>query len=164
MKRIENAIVAGFAIAVLATAAVNAHAQGKEYKVDNLVCYAGTVNSLTTAKEAPGGSYHLAGVIRSATPDNPMDGAAIECFGVFDVIGGVAENSERCVIVDRDGDRAWGRGTISQGKSFFEYTGGSGKYAGLTGRAERKSTNVKTPTRAGALQGCSQAVGSIQLK
>lgn len=164
MTRIETAIVVALAVAVVATAAVTAHAQGKEFKVDNMVCYAGTLNSLTTAKESPSGSYHLAGVMRSATPDNPMDGAAIECFGVFDVIGGVGENSERCVIVDRDGDRAWGRGTISQGKSFFEYTGGSGKYAGITGRADRKSTPVKTPTRVGALQGCSHAVGSYQLK
>lgn len=165
MTRIETATVASLAAALLATAAVTAYAQGTEYKIDALFCYAGTVNPLTMTKDAQAGAYQSAGIIRSAAPGgDPMDGGAFECFAVYDVIWGAVDSNDRCVIVDRDGDRAWGRGRREKGGNSFEFTGGSGKYVGLTGAFDRKPVNAKTPARAGTFQGCLHGVGSLRLK
>ena len=165
MTRIGTAIFGGLDATLVATVALTASAQEKEYKVDAMFCYAGTVNSLMTAKDALAGAYQSAGVIRSAAPGgDPIDGGAFECFAVYDVIAGALESSDRCVIVDRDGDRAWGRGRRSNEGNSFEFTGGSGKYVGLTGMIDRKPVNARTPARAGTFQGCLHSVGSLRLK
>lgn len=165
MTRIETATLAGVAAALLATAAMTASAQEKEYKIDAMFCYAGSVDTLTTSKEASAGAYQSAGIIRGTAPGgDPIDGGAFECVAVYDVVAGVVESSDRCVIVDRDGDRIWGRGRRSTGGNSYEFTGGSGKYAGATGVIDRKPVNARTPARAGTFQGCAHSVGSLRLK
>ena len=54
-------------------------------------------------------------------------------------------------------------GRISGKDSTYEFTGGTGKFVGVTGTSTRETTLAK-PTRDGHFQGCSKATGTLTLK
>ena len=72
------------------------------------------------------------------------------CIGMGSGNKAAAHNAGYCVYVDPDGDQIFstfeiGRNGEGQpGRGTKEYTGGTGKYVGLTGHAEFTSSNLKT--------------------
>ena len=69
-----------------------------------------------------------------------LDRSSVICPGVNDIRDGVSlAYHGYCVVTDRDGDRAvlaWSGGQTPAGKfgGEFQWTGGTGKYAGITGK------------------------------
>jgi hypothetical protein len=78
-----------------------------------------------------------------------MHEATGRCVGMGSGNKAGAHNSGYCVYVDPDGDQIFSTFDISRGEGqgphgTKEYTGGTGKYAGLTGHAEYTLSSLKT--------------------
>lgn len=81
-----------------------------------------------------------------------IDKSSAECPGVNDVVNGLSiGNHGYCIITDKNGDKAFyvwqGKDTSpSMGGGTFHWTGGTGKYKGITGNATYHYTFIgKTP-------------------
>jgi hypothetical protein len=146
-----------------ALAATGATGQPRGGELDVSFCWAGTMQLTHPTKEIAFGTYQVSGGARAATPGALLDGAGVDCSGTFD--NDQARGANRvdgwCVTVDRQGDRIWGRDTRRNDAHNFEFTGGTGKYAGMTGTVTIDRV-MFPPTRAGALQGCSRMQGTLR--
>ncbi len=67
-----------------------------------------------------------------------LDGSSWACPGVNDVVNGVTRAAHGyCIVTDQDGEKAFGSWTSTgtapgRGAGEFKWTGGTGKYRGLT--------------------------------
>ena len=163
MTRIESAIVAAFAAALVVAAAATARAQGKEMKVENWNCWGGTAILIAPVKDTVLATYQLTGTTRSVTPGGFLDGSSFECIGSSEVIAGAVNMAGHCLVVDKTGDKVWGRTTRNKDEDSFVYLGGTGKYQGITGKiGYARPVNYPSP-RAGTFTGCALSSGTARL-
>jgi hypothetical protein len=79
-----------------------------------------------------------------------LHAATGRCIGMGTGNKAAAHNAGNCVYVDADGDQIFSTFEIRRsgegqpGRGTKEYTGGTGKYVGLTGRAEFTASSLKT--------------------
>jgi hypothetical protein len=118
---------------------------------------------MAPAQGAAMGTYELTGTIRSASPGGALDGNSYECVGTYEAIAGSYRQIGYCVSVDRQGDKAWGRDVRNKDEDSYEYIGGTGKYAGITGKLTKERPAPFPQARAGTLQGCARLVGTYSL-
>lgn len=150
-------------VALAAAGACAVAAQAREVPIDLQSCWGGTSQVVTPAKGTMMGTFQLNGAQRSAQPGGPGDGSSIECIGTFEAIGGVYRHFGYCTTVDRDGDRTWGRDIRTKDEDVFEYMGGTGKYAGITGKLSKERPAPFPTLRPGLLQGCARVFGTYTL-
>ena len=81
------------------------------------------------------------------------------CPGITDTTNGKGTASGHCLITDKDNDKVFAtwKGTIDPEAGFngdYRMTGGSGKYAGISGDGTFRATTIgDTPQGRGLLQG-----------
>ena len=79
------------------------------------------------------------GVFLSDNSGGFLDRTQVLCPGVNDIVNGLSQGLHGyCIITDEDGDKAFAKWsgvdeTPGVGGGPFEWTGGTGKYAGITG-------------------------------
>jgi len=152
-----------FRLSLFAVAACAVAAQAKEVTVDTQTCWGGTSQVVAPAKGVVMATYQTVGTIRSMQPGGPGDGNSIECIGTFEVFDGNFRQVGYCTTVDRDGDRTWGRDIRNKDEDVFEYVGGTGKYAGISGKLRKERPVAFPALRPGATQGCSHTFGTYTL-
>ncbi len=163
MTRAEIAIIAGFAAALLATAAATAHAQPKETKVDNMTCWGGSATVISPVQGTAFVTWQSTGTVRSMAPGGMFDGASFECIGSQEVLPGSLSQVGYCLIVDRDGDKTWGRSARNKSEDSFVFFDGSGKYKGITGKLDYRRPVAYPSPRAGTFTGCAYSNGTVTL-
>src|SRR5215472_12823280 len=83
------------------------------------------------------GMYH--GVFFNDVADGFLDKTEVTCPGTNDIVDGVSRASHGyCIMTDKEGDKAFlvwqGKGTApGTGEGTFQWTGGTGKFAGIQG-------------------------------
>jgi hypothetical protein len=100
----------------------------------------------------------FSGVFFNDKSGGALDGIGVQCPGVNEIIfgadGGKSVANGVCTLIDMEGDRIYSRWAISGSfpvgtePADWEFTGGTGKYAGIkaTGRFD---TTVLAPTNSG---------------
>ena len=79
------------------------------------------------------------GVLLNDNSGGFLDRTQVLCPGVNDIVNGLSQGLHGyCIITDEDGDKAFAKWsgvdeTPGVGGGPFEWTGGTGKYAGITG-------------------------------
>ncbi len=79
-----------------------------------------------------------------------MDKSSVECPGVNDIVNGLSSgNHGYCIVTDKDGDKSFqvwkGKDTSPNvGAGDFQWTGGTGKYSGITGNGTYRYTGIGT--------------------
>lgn len=96
-------------------------------------------------------SGEFSGVFFNDKPGGPMDGIGVQCPGVNDVTfgasGGHSMANGVCVLIDTDGDKIFSRWAITGAfpvgtePGDWEFTGGTGKYAGIKGKNKFQCVN-----------------------
>ncbi len=77
-----------------------------------------------------------------------LDKSSVVCPGVNDIVNGTSTgNHGYCIVTDKDGDKAFlvwqGKDTSpNAGGGDQEWTGGTGKYAGLRGKSTYRYTGI----------------------
>jgi hypothetical protein len=77
-----------------------------------------------------------------------MDRTSVDCPGVNDIVNGVSlGNNGYCIVTDKDGDKAFAvwKGkdmTSNVGGGDFQWTGGTGKFAGIKGNNTYQYTGI----------------------
>ncbi|HEY5633872.1 MAG TPA: hypothetical protein VIT02_08920 [Burkholderiaceae bacterium] len=148
---------------LLACVAAVGYAQPKEVPIDATLCWGGTAHVIAPAQGSVMGTYQLTGPMRSAEPGGAFDGASFECVGTFESLAGDFRSVGYCVSVDKQGDKAWGRDIRTRTEDTFEYLGGTGKYAGMSGTATKERPGAFPAARPGSVQGCSRILGKYRL-
>lgn len=93
------------------------------------------------------GHGHDVGVTFNDKGSGPLHHGAFNCFYTFEVIEGKGPAKIYCTFSDADGDRIFtdASGSISDGASGTNtLTGGTGKYAGITGSGPWKCNGAGT--------------------
>ncbi len=139
------------------------HAQPKEVSVDVRMCWGGTSQTIVPAQGTVLGTFQLTGPFYSAAPGGAFDGAGGECVGAFESLAGELRLIGYCQLVDRQGDKAWGRDTRNKGEDFYEFLGGTGKYAGISGTLKKERPAPSAAPRPGTLTGCARMVGAYRV-
>jgi len=88
------------------------------------------------------------GAFRNDAGSGFMHAVAVKCtFSGEAKSGAVTHNNGDCVLTDKDGDKvsAMWRCTTCPGTGEFEWTGGTGKYAGIKGRNIYLETSAGPP-------------------
>lgn len=161
-----TASIRRFAVAGALAAVMTAHAQpARQGTIDSQTCWGGTAQLMNFAKELAMGTYALTGTTRTAPPGGFMDLATYECLGSFEHGKAGAGHNGYCVMVDAQGDQVFVRDVRPVGAASWpwQYLGGTGKYAGITGSGESRRIGAFAPARPGTTQGCNQITGSYRL-
>lgn len=92
----------------------------------------------------------FSGVFFNDVANGFLDKSSVECPGVNDIVNGLSiANHGYCIVTDKDGDKAflvW-KGKDSSpnvGGGEQRWTGGTGKYAGLSGNSTYRYTGIGT--------------------
>jgi opacity protein-like surface antigen len=155
--------ILGLSLVAAAAAAWAVAAHAREVPVDVQTCWGGTSQVTVPAQGMVMGTFQLSGTQRSAQAGGAWDGSSIECLGTFEVFGGRYHHTGYCTSVDRDGDKAWGRDIRNKDEDILEYVGGTGKYAGISGKLRKERPAPFPALRAGLLQGCARVFGAYTL-
>ena len=131
-------------------------AQAKSGEVTTNLCVSGEI--LSSTEIAPQQSIVTAkyfGVMKTVPSGGIIDLMSITCHGTVSTVGGPPVFNGHCVYVDKDGDKFASRvqGVPGGGKS--EVLGGSGKFTGMKGGNEYKSTRVASLP--GTISVCNEA-------
>ncbi len=139
-------------LTVLSPAAPGAQTLSKEGTGSATSYYTGTFKLLEAGKEHAAFNYEVLGIVLNDDAQGFLHNATVRCMGALRAVKGeYNDDAGLCVIADKDGDQvfsqyaATGRLGVA-GKVVFTYTGGTGKYAGITGTGEQ----TRTPLRAAA--------------
>ncbi|MFO1198825.1 MAG: hypothetical protein U1E86_17825 [Burkholderiaceae bacterium] len=150
------------ALAVAALAVGTSFAQmPKEGPVDMSMCFGGPTQTLSPTPQDRFGTYALMGGVRAAS--GPAESLSVECLGIFETGARGTVTQGYCVFQDASGDRIFGvDGRNAQGYT-WEWRGGTGRFAGITGSGVLEVVGVMAPVRPGTLQGCRRVTGRYRL-
>lgn len=81
-------------------------------------------------------SYDTSGVSRNDHGGPMFSNMSARCLGAFEVVGGKSTNRGSCVDMDSDGDQIFSTYQAKGNVGAHTFVGGTGKYAGISGRAE----------------------------
>ena len=131
--------IAGAAAVALTTLAMTAVAQQLP-KSGTISVHTGTKwtgDFVTVADKHVRGSGHTAGVTFNDRGAGPLHLGPMHCYDAFFTIDGQGKNKGVCAFGDTDGDRIFvdytGTLTPEGASGINEISGGTGKYAGITG-------------------------------
>jgi len=92
----------------------------------------------------------FSGVFFNDVANGFIDKSSVQCPGVNDIVNGLSSaNHGYCIVTDKDGDKAFGvwKGKDTSpnvGAGDFQWTGGTGKYSGITGNNTYRYTGIGT--------------------
>ena len=143
-------------LAIVYIAAFASLAQAKSGEVTTNACFSGEI--LSSIEFAPQQSIVTAkyfGVLKTVPSGGILDLMSVTCYATVSTVGGPPVVNGNCVYVDKDGDKFASRiqGVPPNGKT--ELLGGSGKFTGMKGGNEYKSTRVTSLP--GTISVCSEA-------
>ncbi|MDW7710356.1 MAG: hypothetical protein SCH98_07750 [Deferrisomatales bacterium] len=102
-------------------------------------CFVGNSATLVESKTDLAFSFELTGPVRAETPGSFLDMTSVHCVGLGEIKGGTPSGTHRCQFMDADGDRVFARFQAAGPKTTLEISGGTGKYAGISGAGETQS-------------------------
>jgi hypothetical protein len=95
-------------------------------------------------------TFELAGVSRNESGGTMFNNMVLRCLGAFELIGSEAQHSSAdCTYTDKDGDQIFERVVATcpckanEGEATL--VGGSGKFAGISGKEEFSAVFLLTP-------------------
>ncbi len=149
---------------VLASASLAAAPLPKEGSVNWVGCYVGDMTLMEASKESQFGSFHLSGLILTATEGALLDATTHECIIQVSIDATGRNANGICVTVDADGDKTSQNYAGVNGAGKWNFVGGTGKYAGITGGGEYKPAR-KFPAmmQQGKRGGCNSITGTYKL-
>lgn len=133
----------------------------KEGPIDVTMCYGGPMHMVSATPSDRFGTYVVKGGTSAA--NTTFDSMIVECAGTFEARSGTPQSRGYCVFQDASGDKINGIDSLTPQAGYaWEYLGGTGKFAGISGsgRVERVGTLGPGP---GTLQGCRRFTGSYKL-
>ncbi len=145
-KRTFLLIAAGVVVLLLGTSAEAQPAKQGKYRGTFGNWGVGTVHELEKGHVFFVGEF--SGVFFNDVANGFIDKTSVSCPGVNDLVNGVSlANSGYCIVTDKDGDKAYlvwkGKGTgPNVGGGDFQWTGGTGKYAGIKGNNTYRYTGI----------------------
>lgn len=150
----KSIILGSLLVIALATVSLAQSPLPKEGSGAMTVAYTGTLKTLALGTDHVRIAYEVFGVATNDAGQGFFHNTSGRCIGGLDVVKGEFDNEAgACLWVDRDGDQVFlryagaGRAGVPA-KLKFTYTGGTGKYAGLTGGGETTRTPLR-PTMEG---------------
>ena len=129
--------------------------------IDWSLCFGGPTHVVSPTPQDRFGTYAVTGATRGAA--GLAESLSVECVGTFEILGSASKSQGYCLYQDRAGDRIYGTDNRTPAGYTWELLGGTGKYAGITGRGTTEILGIVTPVRPGTLQGCRRLVGSYKL-
>ena len=130
-------------LAIVYIAAFASLAQAKSGEVATAFCVGGEI--LSSMEIAPQQSIVTAkyfGVTKTVPSGGIFDLMSASCYGTSSTVGGPLAATTHCVYVDKDGDKFATRISAISGGGKSEILGGSGKFTGMKGGSEYKSTRL----------------------
>jgi len=112
-------------------------------------------------------TFDALGVLVTDSPDNPFNNSSVRILGsgLF-LKGAYTELGSRCITLP-SGDQVFstykGKSVEGKLKGNFTYTGGTEKFAGITGGGEFERFNVPKPAMKGTVQGYVKSMESWKL-
>jgi hypothetical protein len=94
-------------------------------------------------------TFELDGAQKSANSGGMFDNLGGHCVGITEMIGGKDKSHGSCTKVDKDGDQFFELWAGAGGAGTATLTGGTGKFAGMTGSEEYTAQLVKSPSGRG---------------
>jgi hypothetical protein len=151
-------------VAALASGSLAAAPLPKEGPVNVTSCFVGDITLMEASKENKFGSVTLNGLRFTPTEGGLGDATTTECFVQSSVDATGVIGSGVCVSVDTDGDKVSSEITGKNGVGKWIFTGGTGKYAGITGNGEYKPIR-KFPAmmQQGKMGTCNSSTGTYKL-
>lgn len=142
-------------------------AQAEDMTVDVTFCGAATRSTLTDTVEAGLRLTQFRGMMISNTgPEHPLHGTGGHCWVLTNFDPSTGEHSESngyCVNIDKDGDSLVMSSTRqADGKASYELQRGTGKWAGVTGKATANPVTISKLTEGGTYEICTRIEGSYQ--
>jgi hypothetical protein len=149
---------------VLASASLAAAPLPKEGPANWVGCYVGDTTLMEASKESQFGSFHLSGLTLGATEGTLLDGSTFECLFQVSIDATSRNGNGVCVIVDADGDKTSQNYAGVNGAGKWNFIGGTGKYAGITGGGDYKpSRKFPAMMQQGKRGGCNNITGTYKL-
>jgi len=152
--------LAALAVAALAVGASIAQVP-KEGPVDLSMCFGGPTQTVSPTPQDRFGTYALMGGARAAA--GPADALSVECLGIFEAGTRGAASQGYCVFQEASGDKIFGVDVRNAQGYTWEWRGGTGRFAGITGSGTLEVVGVMAPVRPGTLQGCRRVTGRYRL-
>ena len=160
MKTLKFARFALLAATGLASLTVSAQVP-KQGPVDWTLCFGGTVNALAASPQDHFGTYAVTGALRAAS--GLVESMSLDCTGSFEHRAGAGKHQGYCIFLDSAGDRVFGADRRGPQGYEFEFIGGTGKYAGITGGGNIEPLAELKPVRDGTMQACRRMRGNYKL-
>ncbi|HVL55987.1 MAG TPA: hypothetical protein VM491_05755 [Burkholderiaceae bacterium] len=135
----------------------------KEGKYDMTLCWGGTSHAVSATPNDHFGTYALTGPVRSNAETRLFDQASFDCVGTWAVRASAHQHAGYCLVVDRDGDKAFFRDVRDGDGYTAAFLGGTGKYRGIAGGGTTERIGAYPPARAGSIQGCARSSGNYKL-
>jgi hypothetical protein len=149
---------------VLGSASLAAAPLPKEGPVNWVGCYVGDMTLMEASKESQFGSFHVSGLTLGSSEGTLLDGSTFECIIQLNIDASGRNASGVCVTVDQDGDKNSQNYTGVNGAGKWNFIGGTGKYAGITGGGEFKpSRKFPAMMQQGKRGGCNSITGTYKL-
>ncbi len=133
----------------------------KEGPVDLSMCFGGPTQTMSPTPQDRFGTYALTGGVRAAA--GPVESLSVECLGIFETGARGTATQGYCVFQDASGDKIFGVDVRNAQGYTWEWRGGTGRFAGITGSGALEVVGVITPVRPGTLQGCRRMTGRYRL-
>lgn len=156
MSRRMPVLVAGMLLASAALAQ-----EAKEGRVDMTTCFGGPVHTNSPTAQDRFGTYEVTGGVTAVA--GPAPSGSIECGGYFEMRGKAYQHRGYCLLQDAAGHKIFIADTRNAQGYTWEYTGGTGKFEGISGSGTSEVMGSMTPVRVGTMQGCRRLVGSYKL-
>ena len=132
-------------------------AQAKSGEVTTNTCVSGEILSSTEiAPQQTIVTNKTFGLIKTVPSGGIIDLMSVACHGTISTVGGPLVGISHCVFVDKDGDKFATRVSAASGIGKTEILGGFGKFTGMKGGSESKSTRL--PSLPGNISFCVDSV------
>lgn len=96
-------------------------------------CFSGEIDVVQQSADTFWASWRHTGTRRATHPGGAFDRMSGRCTGIVWARNGVFRGHGGCEFVDGDGDKLFMDSDRRGDKASWEFTGGTGKYAGVTG-------------------------------
>lgn len=157
--------ISTFSVSILCLALLLVPARAAEKAVDMTFCGAATRTTLSETVESGIRLTEFRGMmVSSGGEKHPLHGASGQCWILtdFDPAKGSHVSSDGyCLVIDNGGDSlVLASRRQADGKTAYEIERGTGKWAGVTGKATVQSASVSKPRNRGRYELCSKIVGT----
>jgi len=155
---------------IIATVLMSGIASAATHEFDVTHCGSGNVHMLEASNDLIIYGLDIEGLTIANTDKQAFANGTFECMGWVKVIKGQPSGDGACKFMDKGGDYFIGSWVPqSLGKSQFLFLKGTGKYQGITGKADdmlitmSDSAGKDSYRQGGKYHRCSRAKGSFQL-